>query len=199
MSDVFFPSTQSGYVWDSKKKPVFNTIVHSSATGCDVRISLYSQPVYEFMLSNQWLTKADKDALIGFFIARKGAFDTFLYFDEDCTATRNAFAIGDGETYIFQLAKSIGSGREVVNIPYLAGVILYLDGSELIVGTHYTINYLGVITMIYTPYAGMVLSWSGTAYYRCAFLEDALEYNQFADRLYDCNEVKFKGSLAAKL
>jgi hypothetical protein len=43
------------------------------------------------------------------------------------------------------------------------------------------------------------LTWTGAAYYRCVFMEDSLEYNQFANRLYDCSEITFKGSLVNKL
>lgn len=198
MSNLVFPSTLSGYQWDSKKKPVFNNITHSPPTGRDVRISLYEHPVYEFMLSNQWLTKADKDTLMNFFKARRGSFDSFLYADEESVAVANAFNTGNGVTTQFQLRFWADPYQETVN--NVAGSpLLYLNNVLQTPGTHYTISTTGLITFATAPTSGAVLSWSGTAYYRCIFLEDSLEYNQFADRLYDCSEIKFKGSLAAKL
>ena len=80
-----------------------------------------------------------------------------------------------------------------------AGEGIYKNGVLLTPGVHYTLAAYGVVTMVSAPTLGDVLSWTGTAFYRCAFLEDSLEYNQFADRLYDCNEIKFKGSLANKV
>jgi len=198
MSDLVFPSTMNGYVWDSKKKPVFNNLTHSSVTGRDVRIALYDQPVYEFTLSNQWLTKADKDVLMGFFLARRGAFDSWLYLDEDGAVTAQAFGVGNGATLGFQLLKATDSALEIVN--NLATLpLIYVDAVLKTVGTHYTISATGVVTFVTAPTAGAVLAWTGSAYYRCVFLEDSLEYNQFMYRLYDCSEITFKGSLANKL
>jgi hypothetical protein len=199
MSDLLFPTTLSGYSWDSKKKPLFNNITHSPQTGRDIHISLYDQPLYEFNLANLWLTKADKDTLIGFFTARRGSFDSFLYRDEDSVLTAHVFAWGNGIKTSFQLSRyQNGLFLEKVN-NYAVNPLLYLDGVLLTVGTHYTLSATGLVTFTVAPASGAVLSWTGTAYYRCVFMEDSLEYNQFADRLYDCGEIKFKGSLANKV
>ncbi len=195
MSDLVFPASMNGYMWDSKKKPVFNNLTHSPTTGRDIHISLYNQPVYEFNLSNQWLTKADKDSLIGFFLARQGSFDSFLYLDEDSVAVAEPIAVGNGVTTSFQLTKVTGGFSSIVNNP--VGLSLYLNGALLILGTHYTISATGLISC--SVPSGQVLSWSGSAYYRCVFLADSLEYNQFAERLYDCSEITFKGALVNKL
>jgi hypothetical protein len=198
MSNLVFPSTLNGYVWDCKKKPVFNNITHSPPTGRDVRISLYEHPIYEFTLSNQWLSKTDKDLLMNFFKARRGSFDSFLYSDEESIALVHPIYIGDGVTTTFQLSFLAYPYREIVN-NFAGSPLIYLGTTLKTLGVHYTISPTGLITFVTAPVSGVVMFWSGTAYYRCIFLEDSLEYNQFADRLYDCNEIKFKGSLAAKL
>jgi hypothetical protein len=210
MSDLIFPSTLNGFTWDSKKKPLFNNITHSPQTGRDIHISLYDQPIYEFNLANQWLTKADKDALIGFFTARRGSFESFLYVDEDCALQNHVFAVSNGSTRDFQLGRlQNGLFLEKVN-NYAPSPLIYLNGGLLTVGRDYLINGTGLLhfsdsvdpttgAVSYSVPSGGVLSWTGTAYYRCVFLEDSLEYNQFAERLYDCGEIKFKGSLANKV
>jgi uncharacterized protein (TIGR02217 family) len=198
MSNLVFPSTMNGYLWDSKKKPVFNNLTHSSATGRDVRIALYDQPVYEFTLSNQWLTRADKDTLIGFFVARRGMFDSWLYLDEDGVVTAQTFGTGDGVATAFQLLKATVNALEIVN-NLVSSPLIYINGVLKTIGTHYSVSATGLITFVTVPTAGAVLAWTGSAYYRCVFLEDTLAYNQFASRLYDCSEIKFKGSLVNKL
>jgi uncharacterized protein (TIGR02217 family) len=195
MSNEVFPSTLNGYLWDSKKKPTFNNVTHSPTSGRDIHIALYSQPVFEFNLSNQWLTDADKNTLMNFFQRRQGSFDSFLYADEDSTVTAHAIYVGDGVTTQFQLSKWNDPFREIVN--NVAGMpTIYLNG---VTNTDWSMNATGLITFTTAPGAGVVISWSGLAYYRCVFLEDALEYNQFASRLYDCEEIAFKGSLVNKL
>lgn len=198
MSNDIFPSSLIGYTWDSLKKPLFNNITHSPATGRDIRIALYAQPVFEFSLSNAWLTKADKDSLIGFFMARSGGFDSFLYSDEDCTVTAEYFGTGDGTMTAFQLQKVVGSSLSMVQ--NLASTpLIYKDAVLQTVGTHYTVSSTGLVSFVTPPANGAVLTWTGSCYYRCVFLSDDLEYNQFANRLYDCDEIRFKGCLANKL
>jgi hypothetical protein len=196
MSNEVFPSQLQGFTWECKKKPIFNTITHSPPTGRDVRISLYSQPVYEFTLSNQWLTKADKDLLIGFFLARKGGFDSFLYQDEDCVVANQQLVALDSSLTIYQLIKSTAAANEVVNNAYVSDIWLS-SGLGLDYPDDYSIDPTGLITLFNVPDSSVI--WSGSCYYRCVFLEDSLEYNQFADRLYDCGEISFKGCLANKL
>jgi uncharacterized protein (TIGR02217 family) len=198
MSNLVFPSSIGGYIWGMKKMPVFNNITHSPATGRDIRISLYDQPIFEFTLSNEWLTKADKDTLMGFFIARKGSFDSFLYLDDDSVITNEGIAIGDNVKTAFQLAKLMGGSLSVVNNA-VGSPAIYINGVLKTAGTHYTISNTGLITTASPIPTGQVLSWSGSAYYRCVFFEDSLEFGQFATRLYDCGEIKFKGCMANKL
>jgi hypothetical protein len=184
-------------MWDGKKKPVFNNITHSPVTGRDIHISLYGEPIYEFTLSNQWLSQADKDALMGFFLARRGSFESFLYSDEDCVMVNHVFAIGDGVTTTFQLGRfQNGLYHEAVH-NFAPNPLIYRDGLVLTLDVDYVMTATGEVT--YYLGNGTELSWTGQAYYRCVFMDDSLEYNQFANRLYDCNEIKFKGSLANKL
>jgi hypothetical protein len=68
---------------------------------------------YEFLRSDAVL--AELQALVGFFNARGGSFDDFLFLDpDDNTATANAFGIGDGTTTAYQLLRSYGAFAEPV-------------------------------------------------------------------------------------
>lgn len=196
MSNEVFPSTLSGFTFDSLKKPIFNNLTHSPLTGRDIHIALYNQPVYEFTLINEWLSTADKDSLMGFFMNRRGSFDSFLYTDEDSIVTDYQFATGDGATAAFQLLKSSGGFIETVNNP--VGIpSLYIN--DVLQTSGVTISATGLVTFSSAPANTYSIKWTGSAYYRCVFLEDSLEYNQFMNRLYECNEIKFKGAMVNKL
>lgn len=199
MSEAIFPSMLGGYAWDSKKKPVFHTLTHSPLTGRDVRVALYSQPVFEFSLVNNWLSKADKESLIGFFLARSGNFDSFLYADEDSVMTAHAFAMGNGVNTAFQLYAGFGSHTNLIVNNVAGNPSIYIDSVLKTAGTHYSISTTGVVTFVTPPASNALISWTGTAYYRCVFLEESLEYNQFARLLYDCSEITFKGAMVNKL
>lgn len=198
MSNEIFPSTLAGYTWDSSKKPTFNNITQSPVTGRDIHIALYNQPIWEFTLINEWLTPADKDTLMGFFLQRRGSFDTFLYSDEDSAVTAYQFGTGNGSATTFQLTKSSGGFVEIVNNP-IGSPSIYVNDVLKTLTTDYTINATGLVTFVSAPTSGHTIKWTGSAYYRCVFLEDSLEYGQFMNRLYECNEIRFKGAMVNKL
>lgn len=62
-----------------------------------------------------------------------------------------------------------------------------------------TISSTGLVTFSTAPASGNALTWTGSAYYRCVFMEDSLAYNQFMSCLYECNEITFKGAMVNKL
>lgn len=193
MSELVFSSDLSGYQWDSKKKPVFSTLSHSPMTGRDVRIALYRQPVYEFILHNGWMNTADKNSLMAFFVARKGVLDSFLYADEDCDVSNQVIGAGNGVITTFQLIKNTGAAVEWVCNP-APNAQIYVAGALKTAITDYGINWKGEVVFVVAPAVGAVISWSGVAYYRCVFLADELEVSQFANLLYECGEIAFKGS-----
>jgi hypothetical protein len=43
--------------------------------------------------------------------------------------------------------------------------------------------------------AGSALTWTGSYYYRCRFLQDTLEFNEFMNSLWEAKKVEFIGSL----
>ncbi len=104
MSDVLFPELRIGY--DLTRKPMFNTKIMTSVNGRELRASYQAVPKYEFSLNLPGLEerKGELQAIEDFFIARRGAFDSFLFKmpwdnEYDCTF------IGDGIRTSFQLYK----------------------------------------------------------------------------------------------
>lgn len=201
MSDVLFP-TLAGLQWNSTKSPKFNVIIQRSANLTELRGSFASQPVYDFVLSFGFLRdntlNNEMRQLAGFFLARQGAFDSWLYLDpDDNTALLQSFGTGDGSATEFQLRRTLGPFTEPVK-NVAAAPLIYKNGVLQTVSTDYTIDSNGLVTFTSPPAGGQPLTWSGTYYYRCRFRE-GLTLRQFMYRLWDAQQVEFAGALGRQL
>lgn len=93
MSNTIFPSLVRGLTWTVVRTPGFSTIEQKSTSAQAVRIAQYQNPVWQWQLMWDYLyanwggtnnTQAyapwtDVQTLMGFFMARQGKFDDFLY------------------------------------------------------------------------------------------------------------------------
>ena len=84
MSNAVFP-TLPGLAWGVKKTPVWSTNTIKSANGREMRAAYYRYPLWRFTLSFEVLrTRSavnELEQLAGFFNARRGSFESFLYED----------------------------------------------------------------------------------------------------------------------
>lgn len=84
MGNAVFPEFP-GLKWGRKKTAVWSTGTQKSASGREFRTAYYTYPQWRFSLSFEVLrTKAsvnELEKLAGFFNARKGSFESFLYED----------------------------------------------------------------------------------------------------------------------
>lgn len=193
MSDAVFP-TLPGLAWDVKKTPIFNTQVQKATSGRELRVGFYSYPLWKFSLAYNVLkadtVTAELQQLMGFFLERQGQFDSFLYSDPtDHQVTGQQFGTGDGTTTSFQLTRTLGGFAEpIFNLNgsptiYAAGAVQASSG--------YTISN-GLVTFTTPPANGAALTWDGEFYYRCRFLADTAEFNNFAYQLWDLQQLEFQ-------
>ena len=118
MGNAVFPALP-GLKWGTKKTPVWSTNIQKSANGRELRAAYYSYPQWRFSLSFEVLrTKAainELERLAGFFNARRGSFESFLYEDPtDNTVTDQL--VGNTVTGVtrYQLVRSFGGFVEPV-------------------------------------------------------------------------------------
>lgn len=109
MSNVLFPELP-GLEWDTSLTPMFNTKIMTSINGRELRASFQAAPKYEISLSYAFLRenkgRKELQQLQGFYLERRGAFDSFLYkMPEDNEF--NCTFVGDGSTTSFQLYKDM--------------------------------------------------------------------------------------------
>jgi uncharacterized protein (TIGR02217 family) len=199
MSNALFPSLP-GLTWDTPISPQFNTKVHRSVSGNEVRAAFMVNPLWKFMLNYEFLrddiTNNELKTLVGFFNARKGQFDSFLYLNpSDNSVSNQQFGVGDGVRAAFQLVRSYGDYTEPVqNVS--GGVAVKING---VTNTGFTVSPTGLVTFSAVPANGAILTWSGGYYYRCRFLADSADFNQFMKNLYNLSKLEFIGSTMNKV
>ena len=202
MSNEFLP-TLRGLTWDIGKSPRFNNAIQSAASLAETRVSFAASPLYDFTIHFSLLRETagfdELRQLGGFFMARGGDFDSWLFIDpSDTVATDELFGIGTGAQTDFQLQRAFGPFRERVANFDSANAVISVDGTP--VGTGFTLNAAnGAVVFDSAPSSGAQLTWSGTYYFRCRFKEPVQNFNEFMRDLWEARSVEFVGSLGTKL
>lgn len=227
MGNAVLP-TFSGVKFSVLRKPRAGaTLIQTATSGKETRVALWSSPIndfelqYEFLWQNQPygsigevpspaairsfgdpIIADDWAALEGFFKARQGAFDDFLFNDvytPDNAAQNQQFAIGDGATTAFQITRMLGPFVEPVQ--NLAGVVtgapdqppvIFVNGAEQ-PSSSYTIGETGIVTFAAPPAAGAVLAWSGSFYWRVRFAQDVNDFELFMHNFFRLRKVELTG------
>jgi uncharacterized protein (TIGR02217 family) len=194
MSNSVFP-VLPGLEWNFKRVPMHKTTIKETVSGREYRSKRMTSPRYKYKGSYEFLRDSagfdELRPLLGFFNARGGSFDDWLFDDlDDNTVTAQTFGVGDGVTPTFQLVRTLGGNVEPVyavnSVP-----LIYKSAVLQTVGTHYTINSTGGVTFVAAPAAAAPLTWTGTFYWRCRFVEDQLEFNKFMNKLWSLKTCDF--------
>lgn len=194
MSDAVFPILP-GLKWGIKRAPIWKTLMQESVSGKELSVSLMSYPLRRYSLSYEFLragAEAELQQLEGFFNARRGRHDTFLYSDpDDSTVVDQSFGSGNGSQTVFFLARTRGGYAEPVQA--LNGVpVIKVAGVTKATPADYTISATGMVTFAVAPAVAADLTWSGSYYWRCRFLRDETEFDQFLQDLWSLQRIEFR-------
>jgi uncharacterized protein (TIGR02217 family) len=202
MSSQIFP-TLAGLGWSVKRTPLWKTRTQESVSGKRTRTAFWSYPRWRWELGFDVLRQgalsgaaySEFAQLAGFFNARQGAFDSFLYQDaDDNGVTGQVIATADGTSVQYQLVRSFGGFVEPVLAPRALGAV-YLDGVPYLGGNSLTTWGSGTPGLLgfgsTPPAAGKVVSADFTYYWPCAFDDDALSFEKFMAALYAARSVTF--------
>lgn len=217
MSNVLFPELP-GLEWESTKTPIFNTKIMTSINGRELRASFQAVPKYEISLSYAFLRenkgRQELQQLEGFFLERRGAFDSFLYKMPDDNAFDCSY-VGDGVTTSFQLYKKmynsqlpLGNTQEQV-----LGSINPNMWNQTTTKTMWATNTAkpmwnnasaqvttdGKLVLTEPVEDGIELNVQGIFYYRCRFKDDEQQYVNFMHKLWKAGKVELVGSLGNKI
>lgn len=216
MSDVLFPELP-GLEWDLTKTPMFNTKIMQSVNGRELRASYQAVPKYQISMSFAFLRESkgrkELQQLEGFFLERRGSFDSFLFKMPEDNEFQCTF-IGDGVQTSFQLYKQMHSLQIPVShtqsepIFDLDPLFWNVDNQKLFWGidqklfwddTKAQISKNGFIILSKPLANGIKFSISGTYYYRCRFADDEQQYTHFMSKLWKAGKVEMVGSLGNKV
>lgn len=203
MADIGAFPALPGLAWSVTKTPTWQTRIQRAASGRELRALDYPFPLWQFSLVFNFLRDNpaggfnELRTLMGFYLACQGAFSTFLFTDPtDDSVTAQEIGVGDGITAAFQLIRTLG-GAIGFNEPILAPntvTAVYLNGTPT---GGYSVNAAnGVVTFGSAPGAGVVITADFTYYFRCRFVDDSYQFDNFMFRFWQLKKLSFISVLA---
>ncbi|WP_394650845.1 DUF2460 domain-containing protein [uncultured Acinetobacter sp.] len=213
MSDVLFPELP-GLEWDLTKTPMFNTKIMQSVNGRELRASYQAVPKYQISMSFAFLRESkgrkELQQLEGFFLERRGSFDSFLFKMPEDNEFQCTF-VGDGVQTSFQLYKQINTTQiplqhtqaEQSEDPLMwdevASKPMWSEPDDQMWLLQFGITTNGLLQMPIPLAVGESITISGTYYYRCRFADDEQQYTNFMSKLWKAGKVEMVGSLGNKV
>lgn len=194
MGNAIFP-TFPGLKWGRKKTAVWSTGTQKSASGREFRTAYYSYPQWRFSLSFEVLrTKAsvnELEQLAGFFNARKGSFESFLYEDPTDNAVTDQ-AIGNTVQGVtrYQLVRSMGGFIEPV-LAVKERPAVKVGGTALTYGRDYTVTDKGVLVFNTPQPPNSLITWTGGFYFRVRFTSDTVDFENVLGSLWTAKKIEF--------
>jgi len=197
MSTSVLPSL-AGLGFDVVRTPVWDTIVQQAISGMETRVAKQSSPRWKWELTYNVLRSnaafGELQALAGFFNARQGMFDTFLYQDADDNAvTGQQIGAGDGSTAVFQLIRNFGGFVEPVLAPNNVSAV-YLNGVVQSSGwsvSNWGGTAPGQLTFSSPPGSGVAITADFSYYFPVRMSEDSVAFTLFISQYYKAKKFGF--------
>lgn len=194
MGNAVFPEFP-GLKWGRKKTAVWSTGTQKSASGREFRTAYYTYPQWRFSLSFEVLrTKAsvnELEKLAGFFNARKGSFESFLYEDPADNAVTDQ-PVGNTVQGVarYQLVRSMGGFIEPVSA-VKEWPAVKVGGTALAYGRDYTVTDKGVLVFNTPQPPGRPITWTGGFYFRVRFTSDTVDFENVLGSLWAAKKIEF--------
>ncbi len=199
---LIFP-TLPGLAWSVTKTPTFQTRIQRAASGRELRALDYPYPlwqfalVYDFLRDNPAAGYDELRTLVGFFMLCQGAFSAFLFQDpSDCQVTGQQIGIGNASTTVFQLQREMGATLpgggflEPIVAPNVVHAI-YLNGITYNPAAYSVDPDTGMVTFNTAPGSGLIITADFTYYFRCRFIDDKYDFENFMYRLWQLKKLTF--------
>jgi len=192
-----------GLGFDVTRSPVWDTTVQQAIGGKETRIAKQTYPRWKWELTYNILRSGaaygELQELAGFFNARQGMFDTFLYQDaDDNSVTAQALGTGDGVTTNFQLIRSFGGFLEPMLAPNVSlPHYIYVNGTDVTSSTSLTVwgtssaNGPGIVTFNTAPANGTAITASFSYYFPVRMSEDSVSFSLFLTQYYKAKKFSF--------
>jgi uncharacterized protein (TIGR02217 family) len=198
-----------GLGWSVTKTPRFAGRIQHAVSGREVRVLDQPYPIWTWtltyaLLRDKWDTRgagglgAGHDELrtiAGFFLARQGTFQTFLFDDPtDNTVAAQVIGTGNSITTTFQLVRGMGGFAEPMTAPNAVSAIRFNGVHQDPAG--YTVDgETGRVTFTAAPPSGQIITADFTYRFRVRFADDSAEFENFMYQLWQLKQIKLQSVL----
>ena len=199
MSNATFPPPSAGTVrlaWSNVRAPEFRTLIEESANGLEARTSKWVYPRWRWTLTYHAIGEAGHEfgdqlrAVVGHFLAHRGAGDTFLFRDpEDYAIAAQNIGTGNGVTKNFQVVRNYGGFVEPIYEIKSGTLVVKKAGVTQILSTHY-VEDDGLVQFFTAPAVGQAITVDCEFYFRVRFAQDLQDIENFTHRLHAMREVQ---------
>ena len=199
---LIFPALP-GLAWSVTKTPTFQTRIQRAVSGRELRALDYPFPLWQFALVYDFLRDSpgagydELRTLLGFFMLCQGAFGTFLFQDpSDSHVIGQQIGVGNASTTAFQLQRAMGATLpgggflEPITAPNIVRAI-YFNGITQDPTTYNVDLATGLVTFGIAPSSGMTITADFTYYFRCRFVDDKYDFENFMFRLWQLKKLTF--------
>ena len=201
MAPVF--PTLPGLAWSVTKAPIFQTRIQRAVSGRELRALDYPYPLWQFTLvfaflrDNPGAGLDELRTLMGFYLTCQGAYGTFLFQDpSDYRVMGQYLGTGDSSLGIFQLQRTMGESLlgggfvEPVVAPNLITAV-YFDGITQSPSGYSVDRDTGLLTFATPPSTGLVITADFSYWFRCRFVDDSYDFENFMYRLWQLKKLTF--------
>ena len=202
MSTQIFPTPSAlpGIDISISRKVAWDTITQQAVSGKETRVARRIYPIREFGLKFNFLRSStiwlELQQLEGFFNARQGMYDSFLWTDPDDNAVlAQGLGQGNGVATLFQLVRPFGGFAEPIYAPNTVTNV-YFDSTAQS-STTYTVNQWGstiapgTLSFAIAP-STQVVTADFTYYWPVRFTIDDLSFDRFVNLIYDNKALSFR-------
>jgi hypothetical protein len=196
------------------KTPSYSTLVQTPASGRGrSAIAMKPYPTWNFVIDLYMVQGGEGNAgsilqaFLGLYLLTQGRGNFFLFTDPNdnvvdagimlnvtTTATEPMGQLGDGTSNLFQLARNIGPGVDILQ--QVSGVEIFVNGTALGSGA-FSLSSTGVVNFASAPPVNAVLTWTGGFQYLCQFTDDTLKdlsraSKNFGGWLWECPSISLE-------
>ena len=199
---LVFPALP-GLAWSVTKTPTFQTRIQRAVSGRELRALDYPYPLWQFTLvfaflrDNPGAGLDELRTLLGFYLACQGAYGTFLFQDpSDHQVTGQYLGTGDSSTSVFQLTRTLGTALpnggfiEPIVAPNIIATV-YFDGITQSPSGYSVDPDTGLLTFAEPPSTGLLITVDFSYWFRCRFIDDSYDFENFMYRLWQLNKLTF--------
>jgi uncharacterized protein (TIGR02217 family) len=201
-----------GLAYPIIKAPTFQTRIQRAVSGRELRALDYPAPLWQFqlgfnLLRDRWDSRAgngvgagydEARALYALYSACYGAFGTFLFADPTDNQRLGQFiGVGNSSMNAFQLQATYGSGGApsfTAPVTAVGSITVYFNGitqNPSSYSCRLGLNSSGIVTFNIPPPTGAVITADFNYYFRCRFVDDSLNFENFMYQLFSLKALKF--------